>query len=471
MKPSTIGWCALALAACGGRAAISTDATDVADAGVVGDAGTRPAAEAVLPGAGCGLPLLATQVPTVPGSAKGYTQFTVMGTGANLTDTPIAAKAGPRTFWVRVPADYDARRPYRVVFVGQGCGGFNVANVSTYQLYKEAEGGTEQAIYVALDIPKDMANEDCYDIRDGLASQEWEAFALFMAFVDAHYCVDLNKIYVAGYSAGGWLANMWGCYFSGWPDPPRKLAPRYHIRGQASYWGGDLPGQPACGGSVAAFWLHDRTDPEDPLPALARVGRTNGCDTNRDDASLQVPWHADDLRIGDVCRKFVDCPASNPVVFCETTGIGKTDQSSRMIPALKYFFDEIESGGVTTVNKCVSQCKLGDSSCGPAGGLRGCTLDAHGCTVITEEWSCGPGFTCCPTCGPGSVPNVAGCEPIPGCAPVPEGCRSPGTFCLDENTLATCTLGDSTPQCLTVTDVTPCAANQKCGASPSGQCQ
>src|SRR5262249_39561266 len=153
---------------------------------------------------------------------------------------------GPRTFWVRVPPDYDNRRPYRVVYIGQGCGSFESANTSTYQLFNESAGGTEQAIYVALDIPRDNANMDCYDNRDGPRSQEWEAFELFHTVVDQNYCVDNDRVYVAGYSTGGWLANMWGCYFAGdgqnpasTPGVPRKFAPKYHIRAQAAVSGGE----------------------------------------------------------------------------------------------------------------------------------------------------------------------------------------------------------------------------------------
>ena len=133
--------------------------------------------------------------------------------------------------------------------------------------------------------------------------------------------------------------------------------------------------------------------------------------------------------------------------------------------------------GVTTVNTVHPGVRaLGDSTCGPNGGLRGCARSTlSGCPAISGEVPCGPGFTCCPTCGLGGVPGIADCAPNPGCAAVPDACRTPGTFCLDDNTVATCTLAPptaSTPlPCLTVTDATPCAANQKCGPSPSGQCQ
>jgi poly(3-hydroxybutyrate) depolymerase len=346
----------LALAACNGSLAQPSGAADAggADDGAVAGAadgagsdagGPPPNADVVWPGVGCGKPLPANQMTATPGSARGYTHYVVMGTGTNLTDTPIATNAIPRTFWVRVPADYDPSHPYRVVYVGQGCGGYQMANIYTFQLYKESAGGTEQAIYVALDLPENQVNMDCYDNRSGPSSGEWEAFQLIQQFVDANYCADLNHIYVAGYSTGGYLANMWGCYFAGAPTPPRKLAPGYHIRAQIAVSGGEPPMQPTCGGPVAALILHDTVDSNPfsgALAALARVGRTNGCDTTYDDATLQVPWHSDVVG-PDVCKKFVGCPAGYPVVFCTTTGQGHSDHHTDVIPAAKLLFDEIEA--------------------------------------------------------------------------------------------------------------------------------
>jgi poly(3-hydroxybutyrate) depolymerase len=307
---------------------------------------------AVAPSSGCGKDVPADQVGTVPGTPKGYTHYTVMGTGQTLANT-IAEKAGPRTFWVRVPADYDPNHAYRVVYIGQGCGGYENANLSTLPLYKESLGGTEQAIYVALDIPRDMVNMDCYDNRDGVASQEWEAFQLFHDVVESTYCVDNNRIYATGYSTGGWLANMWGCYFAGdgmnpagSPGVPRKFAPKYHVRAQAAVTGGEPANQPKCNGPVAALWIHDAGDKSNVISgnvsALARVGEMNGCDTKYDGTTNQTPWHPEFPMLGDVCRQFTGCPENYPVVFCTTNGYGHADQAERATTAFKAFFDMLE---------------------------------------------------------------------------------------------------------------------------------
>jgi hypothetical protein len=317
--------------------------SDAGDASIVGSPDGGPFA----PGTGCGRPLPLDQPATRPGTSVGYLEYRVMGTGANLTDVNAPAKAGPRTFWVRVPQDYDPNRRYRVVYLLQSCGSFEVANTSTYPLYQEAAGGTEEAIYVAIDVPEN-SDSACYDSRDGLSSQEWEAFQLFQDVVDANYCVDPERIYVVGGSFGGAdVANMWGCYFAGQPTPPRKFSPKYHVRAQVTVSGGEPAVQPACGGPVAALWIHDSGDVGNPISgsiaALARVGRMNGCDTTYTDLSLQAPWHAEVPAIGNVCKKFTGCPAEDPVVFCTTTGMSRTDQRSRLIPAAKLFFDEIEA--------------------------------------------------------------------------------------------------------------------------------
>jgi poly(3-hydroxybutyrate) depolymerase len=304
---------------------------------------------AVWKGKGCGkgLPTDPMQVETEVGKPTGYTQWKVMGTGATISG-PQPQKAGPRTFWVRVPIDYDPNKPYRVVYIGQGCGGYKIANTNTLPLFKEALKGSEQAIYVALDIPENNVNMDCYDNRDGKSSQEWEAFELFHKVVDENYCVDNNRVYVSGYSTGGWLANMWGCYFGGGIDTTkaRLFAPCYHIRGQAAVTGGEPTEQPTCNGPVAAIWIHDKNDNGNQISgninALTRVGRTNGCPTNYEDQSIQELWHPEEPLLNNICKKFKNCPADYPVIFCTTEGLGHADQKERATVAFTKFFDELE---------------------------------------------------------------------------------------------------------------------------------
>jgi hypothetical protein len=336
----------------GGTAGASASAGTNGLGGASGAAGAGGAPTRQRPPSGCGRPLPKDQPETVPGTAKGYLHFTVMGTGATLAG-PEPAKAGPRTFWVRPPADYDPNHKYRVVYLGQSCGGYQIANTNTYALYQQAGGGNEEAIYVALDVPENMANADCYDYRAGPSSQEWEAFELIHSAVDETYCVDDDNVFVSGYSAGGYLANMWGCYFAGdgahpWNGTPggdpqapaRRFAPWYHVRGQASIAGGDPDNNPPCNGAVAGLWIADNTDGHTPVDAskaaLARVLEMNGCAGAN---SPTVPWHTELTGSGG-CVEYTSCPKEHPVIFCTTAGFGHSDQHQLAIAAFNLFFDE-----------------------------------------------------------------------------------------------------------------------------------
>ena len=120
---------------------------------------------------------------------------------------------------------------------------------------------------MAIATPSDRVNDNGYDDRSGLASEEWEAFQMFQTVVDRTYCVDDNHLYAVGYETGADSANMWGCYFAGdgqfpasTPDQPRKFAPGYHLRGE---------------GVVSGL------DPDDMIPGATDPRRSSGSTTRR----------------------------------------------------------------------------------------------------------------------------------------------------------------------------------------------
>lgn len=318
---------------------------------------------AVLPSSGCGRPLPAEQVMTVPRLPEGYTAFVVNQTGATLgADQPTAA--GERQFFVRVPVDYDPNRAYRVVYVGQGCGGRRSADTRTLPLFDEQQGGSEQAVYVAVSIPDNDANNECYDNNRGPESQEWEAFQLIHDFVESTYCVDNHRIFVGGYSSGAWLANMWGCYFAGTSSPPldepdvaagrseRKFAPRWAVRGRAAIAGRLPMNQPLpCNGPSAGLWIHSDIDVGTPIGgnigALEAALAANGCTGNYADGPKE-PWPAGEAIQGfeGLCQRYTGCPADiqrdYPLVFCTThTPAQAGPQPQLTVPAFTAFFDSM----------------------------------------------------------------------------------------------------------------------------------
>lgn len=294
-------------------------------------------------GAGCGKPLPADQPQTVPGTSMGYKKLTVMTTGATLAG-PGTSTAVARTFWVRVPPDYDPNTAYRVVYIGGETGSDVPTDV--YPMFDPAMGGTEEAIYVALTMNGSL-NDGGYDERSGPSSYQWEAFQLFQTIVDDTYCVDNNRIFAVGHHPGGFVADMWGCYFAGDgdrpasdPATPRAFARKYHLRGEGSVAAGGVPNNPPCNGPVAALWIHDTNDTGAPIDlaiaARDRVLEINGCA-----GSPTGPWHQDVAGL-ETCEKYTACPAGYPVVFCQTSGLGHQWQATAAIPAWTMLFDELD---------------------------------------------------------------------------------------------------------------------------------
>jgi hypothetical protein len=134
----------VAVVGCRNRALSPSDPDGGAGgAGAPGATDARDAGSAISLGAGCGKALPINQPVTVPGTPEGDLQYTVMGTGATLAG-PQPQKVGARTFWVRVPADNDPNHAYRVVYIGQGCGGYDIANSARIRSMTRPRGATRR---------------------------------------------------------------------------------------------------------------------------------------------------------------------------------------------------------------------------------------------------------------------------------------------------------------------------------------
>jgi hypothetical protein len=279
-----------------------------------GDASLDPRVnvDLVWKGAGCGKP-----APTTAPVVAGFSAYHVMTTGVTLDDT--IAPAFDQKFWVRVPKTYDVNRAYRTVYLFPGCSAN--AYLTTYPLYDETKGGSDDAIYIAVEA--DINQRNCFDNDSGPASREWEAFALMHQVVDAAYCVDGNRVFAVGYAGGGTMASDFGCVFGGMPTPPRKLAPNTHIRGA-----GDVAGVTynfPCSGPAAGLWIGISDGPRYAV-------LTNGCS-----GSPTVPWGSTPA-ISSACVRYTECPRQYPVINCATPGQGNSSQESLAIPAFTEFF-------------------------------------------------------------------------------------------------------------------------------------
>lgn len=224
-----------------------------------------------------------------------------------------------RNYYVRLPADYDASKPYAVTFGGGGCG--NTGGDS-------GKGGGQQASGIAaikIGLSYVYSGGACFE--DGYANTpEVPYFDAVMADISAKYCINLEKVFVGGYSSGAWEAVTLG------------LARGGVIRGIATGAGGLRKDRPMPSGiPMAAILLTGQGDNTNPIdgPTGSALARDQILLTNKCVGTATMPFAAD----GD-CVQYTGCPAAFPVVWC-TPGGGHTGGSNEHWAAVGAFWDAL----------------------------------------------------------------------------------------------------------------------------------
>jgi polyhydroxybutyrate depolymerase len=272
--------------------------------------------------AGCG------KLPPGNDSSDNYTKHDLVVTGVDpqfIADHPSDPGNNGgytytmRNYYVKLPSGYDQNTPYAVTFGGGGCG--NTSGDS-------GKGGGQQASGIAaIQIGMSYVYSGGACFEDGYSNTpEVPYFDAMIAEISANYCVNLEKVFVGGYSSGAWESITLG------------LARGGVIRGIATGAGGlrmDRP--PPSNIPIAAILLTgagDNTNPADgPTGSqLARdlIMQINGC-VGTDSATF-----AGD---GD-CVQYTGCPAAFPVVWCRPPG-GHTGGSAEHWAAVGAFWDAL----------------------------------------------------------------------------------------------------------------------------------
>jgi hypothetical protein len=311
-----------------------------------------PTSAPALPSAGCN-----KSAPTPASMVGSYGRFslTVDGQPANATN---------REYFVRVPMSYDPSKPYRVIYLGPGCGelqdsvtmpeAFPIEQASGENaiLVEMSQGTYNQAMYETRTCPTPGTDTCayCFDdwaYRTSIPSGEAIEHAYFRLLhqaIEDNYCVDKNRQFYGGYSSGGWLAQQLGCWF---PDV---------LRAQGNVTGG-LPmviASNALNGGVndycvdhpiAAFLIHDFLDTSNTFAGSVngaqRIFNLNKCTGTfmmppRPDLQTAVPPMLDPTfmpyTIDGVpntstfrCYQYAGCPADYPIVFCVSLNIPHTN--------------------------------------------------------------------------------------------------------------------------------------------------
>jgi polyhydroxybutyrate depolymerase len=283
--------------------------TPPADGGgmTTSDAGTGSTAPTGM-SAGCG---------SAPGANdKGGSYAKHMITVSGIASTVKAATAGGswtnRVYYLDLPTGYSPTKAYPVIFGGGGCGGAldSNGNGGGFAVLPQSNAN---AIQIGMSYVWPQGGGACFS-DDGADTPDLPYFDAILKEVESNYCVDKGKVFVGGYSSGGWEAYMLG------------LARGGIVRGISTAAGGLRMSRPSPSGlPIAALLLTGGDDNTNPAtgPTGSDLAMNLILQTNKCTGTDTMPWATTCAGCG--CIKYTGCPDAYPVVRCRPPGQGHTD--------------------------------------------------------------------------------------------------------------------------------------------------
>jgi poly(3-hydroxybutyrate) depolymerase len=243
-----------------------------------------------------------------------FTHHTIAVTGIAATVKPATGGGSwtMRDYYIQIPTGYDSSKAYPVLFGGGGCGGNLVSNGSSGG-FAVLGGNQTQAIQIGMSYVWPQGGGACFD-DNGADTPDLPYFDAMLAEVEKNYCVDKGKVFVGGYSSGGWESYMLG------------LARGGVVRGISPAAGGlRMSRPPGSNIPIAALLLTGGDDTANPATgptgsdaAMSLILQINGCQ-----GTATVPWETPCNGCG--CNRYTGCPMAYPVVRCRPPGQGHTD--------------------------------------------------------------------------------------------------------------------------------------------------
>jgi poly(3-hydroxybutyrate) depolymerase len=288
-----------------------------------------PAMMGVAGSAGSGMPPSTMQppieqVPSTPSSGCGAADHPASG------NFMIDVSGMAREYIVKIPADYDANKPYKLVFAWHGLGGSAMQVASGfgggyYGLESRAMGST---IFVA---GQGLQTMNSVGSGAGWANTGGQDVAFVKALVEwlrAKYCIDNERIFSVGMSYGGIMSNTLGCAMG---DVFRAIAPMSGSGPRVRGFGGCT-----CVGQVAVWLSHGNMDTVVPFDSSSMGGFGGGVQSRDYWKMANHCQDATDMVGPGTCVAYQGCDAGNPVHWCEFDG-GHTIPSFASEAIWKFF--------------------------------------------------------------------------------------------------------------------------------------
>ncbi len=214
-----------------------------------------------------------------------------------------------REWFLYLPAEYDAERPYPVVYQFHGCSDSPTREDNNVPI--QDQSGAD-AIVV-----RGRAVDDCWD--SGGDSPDIAFFDAMVGAVEGAYCADPERRMAVGYSSGSFMTHQLACSRGA------------ELRGVATIAGGQTGS--GCTGPVAALLIHDTDDGTVGIAASEGARdqnlEANGC------GEETVPFDP------SPCAAYQGCQEGLPVVWCQTSGNGHDRQDGLAAPAFWNFLSAL----------------------------------------------------------------------------------------------------------------------------------
>ena len=299
----------------GGSGVAGSDGQDAAAAGMGGtsDAGSSAGDGGTVPSSGCGQP-------------------------RTLKDGHLTIQTGNamRTYYLRVPTNYDNKKPYRLIL------GFHWRGSEGDQVDAPGQGSADEKPYYGL---MELAQGSTIFIAPDGIGQGWGQGAADLTFTDdilkqveGDLCIDKSRIFSTGFSFGAAMSYAVACARPGL------------LRAIVLYAGGQVSG--CMGGSISTaipyLETHGTDDGVFPISPVTQnnggpgkqirnaMVKVNGC-TAQDPSPPANGTHK--------CTDYAGCSAGHPVRWCEHDGEGghwpsahDKGQSTTWIPAEAWKF-------------------------------------------------------------------------------------------------------------------------------------
>lgn len=261
----------------------------------------------VVMAAGCRRDHSAPKVVPVEGESKILPRVTYANAPAGATRTSrrsVSVRGTTRTYLVVEPTEPDARKHYPLVLVLHGDGG-DASGFHEGWPIEKATG--KNAILAYLD-----GDQRTWDLETTVDNRDVAFAEAAVADVARDHDIDRSRVFAAGYSSGGFFANVLACH------RPALLRAIASNAGGAPYnqllrWPN---GYPMCPGQkpVAMLALHGEHD----FSVTLDSGRfsaeywayVNGCN----DKEMESTGYKE-------CRLYRGCPAGKAVGFCSVPSL------------------------------------------------------------------------------------------------------------------------------------------------------